>query len=277
MRVGIHLPQAGRAVTTGGIERAARLAEELGFDDVWVSDHLVAPADQPYPAPYLYDPLMALAFAAAVTDRIGIGTSVLVAPQYTSPLAVSNSLASLDHLSGGRLTVGAGIGWSAAEYAALGAPFDHRGSRLDEMVALWRTAWQDDPASHDGMYYPFQNIRVLPKPAHHIPIWLGGTSAAALLRAARIADGYHGIGVAPDAAAELVTGIRSRRPDPTFTVSLRVSWNSRTEDAQIQIDREQYEAAGVQHLLYAPERGDIDVWLAGMEQLAGQLHLAKAR
>ena len=162
MRVGIHLPQAGRAVTTGGIERAARLAEELGFDDIWVSDHLVAPADQPYPAPYLYDPLMALAFAAAVTERIGIATSVLVAPQYTSPLAVSNSLASLDHLSGGRLTVGAGIGWSAAEYAALGAPFDHRGSRLDEMVALWRTAWRDDPASHDGRYYPFKNFACCP-------------------------------------------------------------------------------------------------------------------
>ena len=78
----------------------------------------------------------------------------------------------------------------------------------------------------------------------------------------------------PDGAAELVTGIRARRPDPTFTVSLRVSWDSRTDDAQIQANQEQYEAAGVQHLLYAPERGDIDVWLAGMEQLAGQLHLA---
>ena len=117
MRIGVHLPQFGRAVATGGIQRAAVLAERLGFDDVWVSDHLVVPADQPYPAPFLYDPLMALAFAAAVTERIGIGTSVLVATQYTSPLATANSLASLDHLSGGRLTIGAGIGWSKAEYA----------------------------------------------------------------------------------------------------------------------------------------------------------------
>ena len=121
MRIGIHLPQFGRAISIGGIQRAATQAEALGFDDVWVSDHLVVPADQSYPGPYLYDPLMALAFAGAVTTRVGLGTSVLVATQYPSPLAVANSLASLDYLSGGRLIAGAGIGWSQAEYEALGA------------------------------------------------------------------------------------------------------------------------------------------------------------
>ncbi len=140
---------------------------------------------------------MALAFAAAATNRIGIGTSVLVATQYTSPLAVANMLASLDHLSGGRLTVGAGIGWSRAEYEALGASFDHRGQRLEEILALWQTAWHDDPATHVGDYYPFQQMRILPKPAHEIPVWLGGTSDVALQRALRLAQGYHGIGVEP--------------------------------------------------------------------------------
>ncbi len=274
MRIGVHLPQFGRAVSIGGIQRAAIQAEALGFDDVWVSDHLVIPADQPYPAPYLYDPLMALAFAAAVTSRVGIGTSVLVATQYPSPLAVANSLASLDHLSGGRLTVGAGIGWSRAEYEALGAPFHQRGRRLEEIVALWRTAWHDDPASHDGEFYPFHDMRILPKPVRDIPIWLGGTSEAAMERADRLAEGYHGIGVAPEDAGALVQRIRAKRPDESFTISLRVSWDARTEDDVVQSGLAAYEVAGVQHLLYAAERGDIDAWLDGVERLAGQVGLA---
>lgn len=272
-RIGIHLPQFGRAITPGGIQRAARLAEDLGFDDVWVSDHLVVPADQSYPSPYLYDPLMALAFAAAVTSRIGIGTSVLVATQYPSPLAVGNSLASLDHLSGGRLMVGAGIGWSKAEYVALGAPFSQRGRRLDEILAVWRTAWEDDPATHAGEWYSFRDVRVLPKPAHRIPVWLGGTSEAAMARATRLADGYHGIGVAPEAAGALVSRIRAVRPDEAFTISLRTGWNSDAGDSAVKAALEQYAGAGVQHVLFAPDRGDLDAWLRGMERLATQVGL----
>jgi probable F420-dependent oxidoreductase len=275
VKIGVHLPQFGRALVPGGVARAAVLAEELGFDDVWVSDHLVIPKDQPYPAPHLCDPLVALAFAAATTTRIGIGTSVLVATQYTSPLATANSLASLDHQSGGRLTVGAGIGWSQAEYEALGAPFDHRGDRLEEIVALWRTAWHDDPATHEGKYYPFHDVRVLPQPAHEIPVWLGGTSDAAIERAARLADGYHGIGVAPSDAPALVERLRGLRPEESFTISLRVPWDSRTDDETVRYQLSEYAAAGIQHLHVAPERGDLDAWLGAMEQLARQAELAR--
>jgi probable F420-dependent oxidoreductase len=273
MRIGIHLPQFGKAITTGGIQRAAIQAEALSFDDVWVSDHLVVPADQPYPAPYLYDPLMALAFAAAVTSRVGIGTSVLVAPQYPSPLAVANSLASLDHLSGGRLTVGAGIGWSRGEYEALGASFHQRGRRMEEIIGVWRAAWRDDPASHEGEFYPFHDIRILPKPLREIPIWLGGSSDAAIDRAARLAEGYHGVGVAPEDAKPLVQRIRAKRPEESFIISLRVPWDARTGDDIVQANLAEYETGGVQHLHYAPERGDIDAWLSGVERLAGQVGL----
>jgi len=274
MRIGVHLPQFGRALVPGGVVKAAICAEELGFHDVWVSDHLVIPKDQAYPAPHLYDPLMTLAFAAASTTRVGIGTSVLVATQYTSPLALANSLASLDHLSDGRLTVGAGIGWSKGEYEALGAPFEHRGERLEEIVSLWRTAWQDDPATHEGRFYPFSDIRILPKPAHEIPVWLGGTSDAAIERAIRLADGYHGIGVAPADAPQLVKRIRSSRPEETFTISLRVPWDARADDETVRQQLAQYAAAGIQHLHVAPERGDLDAWLEGMERLARQAGIA---
>jgi probable F420-dependent oxidoreductase len=275
MRFGIHLPQFGKAIATGGIERAAIQAEELGFDDVWVSDHLIVPADQPYPSPYLYDPLMALAFAAAATKRVGIGTSVLVVTQYTSPLALANTLASLDHLSGGRLIVGTGIGWSRAEYEALGAPFDHRGRRLEEILALWQTVWHDDPASHNGDYYPFDNMRILPKPAHEIPVWLGGTSEAALERAIRLGHGYHGISVEPAGGAALVERIRKHQPDENFTISLRVPWDARVDDSEVRASVADYASAGIQHLLFTPERGDLETWLAGMARLARQLDLRR--
>jgi probable F420-dependent oxidoreductase len=274
MRVGIHLPQFGRAAVAGAVDQAAPLAEELGFDDVWVSDHLVVPKDQAYPSPYLYDPLIALTFAAATTSTVGLGTSVLVGPQYTSPLALANSLASLDNMSRGRLTVGIGIGWSPAEYEALHAPFDRRGARLDEIIDLFRTAWRDDPATHDGRFYAFDDVRVLPKPAHDIAIWVGGRSDGAYRRATTRADGFHGVGVGAEEAKALVERLRASRPDDDFTISMRVPWDGNTmEPGEIRDQLEAYEAAGVQHLVIAPERGDADSWLAGMRALALALDL----
>jgi probable F420-dependent oxidoreductase len=275
MRFGVHLPQFGRAAVAGGVEKAAARAEELGFDDVWVSDHLVIPADQAYPSPYLYDPLISLTFAAAATSSVGLGTSVLVGPQYTSPLALANALSTLDNMSRGRLTVGLGIGWSKAEYEALHAPFDHRGARLDEIIDVFRSAWRDDPSSHEGEYYSFQNIRVLPKPAHDVRIWVGGTSDAAYQRAFRRADGYHGIGVKPQDANVVVGRVRAARPEDSFAISLRVSWDPATlKRDEMRAQRDAYEAAGIQHMLVAPERGDHDAWLAGMGTIAAGLGLA---
>ena len=274
MRVGMHLPQFGRAAIAGAVEQAAQLAEELGFDDVWVSDHLVVPKDQSYPSPYLYDPLIALTFAAATTSAVGLGTSVLVGPQYPSPLALANSLASLDNMSRGRLTVGVGIGWSAAEYEALHAPFDHRGARLDEIIDLFRTAWRDDPATHDGRFYSFGDVRVLPKPAHDIAVWVGGRSDGAYIRATTRADGFHGVGVGPEDAKALVERLRASRPDDAFTISLRVPWDGNTmEPDEIRAQFEAYGAVGVQHVVIAPERGYADSWLAGMRTLASVLDL----
>ena len=269
----MHLPQFGRAAIAGAVEQAAPLAEELGFDDVWVSDHLVVPRDQPYPSPYLYDPLIALTFAAATTSAVGLGTSVLVGPQYPSPLALANSLATLDNMSRGRLTVGVGIGWSAAEYEALHAPFDHRGARLDEIIDLFRTAWRDDPATHHGRFYSFSDVRVLPKPAHEIPLWVGGRSDGAFRRATSRADGFHGVGHGPEDAKALVERLRASRPDDAFTISLRVPWDGDMEPDEIRAQFEAYAAAGVQHLMIAPERGYAESWLAGMRTLASVLDL----
>ena len=146
MQIGIHLPQYGRVASSEAVTRAARHAEQLGYAGVWVSDHIVQPAAQDYPSPYLYDPLVTLTWAAAVTEEIGLGTSVLVVPQH-HPLELANQLASLDDLSGGRLTVGVGVGWSAAEFAALDQDFSTRGARIDEALRIWRAVWEQDPAT----------------------------------------------------------------------------------------------------------------------------------
>ena len=269
MKIGIHLPQFGKAIVPGGVQRAAREAEQQGFDDLWVSDHLVNPKEQAYPAPYILDPLQTLAFAAAATERIGIGTSVLVGPQYASPLALANTLASLDAMSDGRLTVGIGIGWSKREYDALGGHFDHRGARLDEMIRMFRTVWENSTADFSGTYYPsFEQIRVLPPPAHRIPIWIGGGAPAAVERALRN-DGYHAMGPSPEEMTTIVQEFRAQRPDDDFVVSIRVSWDVTSKElAEMTDEAAAFREAGVGSLHIAPDRGDIETWLESQEKVA---------
>ncbi len=267
MRLGIHLPQYGRAASPAAIHDVAVRAEQLGLADVWVSDHLVIPADQGYPSPYLYDPLLTLTWAAAATERIGLGTSVLVVPQY-HPLHLANSLASLDRLSGGRVTVAGGVGWSAGEFAALGQDFATRGARMDEALDIMRLVWSTDPATFHGRHYSFDEIRVQPQPAHPIPIWIGGSSPAAHHRAATRGDGFQAISTSPEDLAPIVAALREQRPEDDFVISYRTGWDPQGMDpAQIRDERDAYAAVGVQHVLSAPWRKDTDSWIRSMEML----------
>lgn len=273
MRIGIHLPQYGRVASGPAIVRAARHAEALGFADVWVSDHIVHPATQSYPSPYLYDPLVTLTAAAAVTERVGLGTSVLVLPQHHA-LALANSLASLDALSGGRLTIAAGVGWSEAEYDALGFGFHDRGRRMDEIVRLLRTVWTEDPVSFHGEFHDFDDLRVLPKPAHRIPVWIGGGAEAAFRRGVALGDGFQVIGVTPAEAIAPVARLRRDRPEPEFVVSLRTGWDPLGMDAdRIRREYDEFADAGIGHVVCAPWRNDLDEWLRSMDTLAGLVGL----
>jgi probable F420-dependent oxidoreductase len=268
MQIGIHLPQYGRVASPEAVRRAAQHAEALGFHGVWVSDHIVHPAAQDYPSPYLYDPLVTLTYAAAVTEHVALGTSVLVLPHH-NPLELANALASLDRLSGGRVVVGAGVGWSELEFAALGYDFANRGERTDEIVEVLRACWRDDPTEYHGEHYSFADLRVLPKPAHDIRIWVGGSGAAARRRAITKGDGFQLIGVTPDEAAPVIEALRKERPEPEFTISLRTGWDPQGMETE-RIEREygEYEAAGVQYVVSAPWRSDLDGWLRSMEMLA---------
>lgn len=269
MTYGIHLPQYGRVASGEAVARAARHAEELGFTDVWVSDHVVHPAEQSYPSPFLLDPFATLSWAAAVTERVRLGTSVLVVPQH-NPVWLANHLATLDAMSGGRVVVGAGIGWSAREYEALGETFENRGKRIDEILELLRVAWRDDPATFEGEFYEFRDIRFLPKPAHHIPIWIGGGVEASFRRAVEQGDGFHVVGLKPPDLVPIVARLRRDRPEESFTISARTGWDPQGMDpGLIRDENAAFEAAGVQHMVAAPWQKDLDSWLRSMDLLAG--------
>src|SRR5947208_13143388 len=219
MRLGIHLPHIGQKASAEAIRRAAVQAEEFGFGDVWTSEHIIVPRDAMYPpSPLFYDPVLTLTWAAAYNSRVGLGTSVLVLPM-RHPLPLAKELATLQNLSGGRLILGAGVGWLEAEFEALGGPFHERGRRMDEGIAMMRAVWSEDPVTFEAKYIPavIDNMRMQPKPEKPIPIWIGGTSEPALKRALRH-QGWHGSRATPEQAAPIVARLRSERPHSDFAI-----------------------------------------------------------
>lgn len=268
MQIGIHLPHIGRKAGPASIRRAAEQAEALGFADVWVSEHIIVPKDASYPpSPSFYDPVLTLTWAAAFTNRVKLGTSVLVLPM-RHPLPLAKELATLQNLSQGRLILGAGVGWMEAEFAALGAPFHERGRRMDEGIAMMRAVWTEDPINFPARWIPavVKEMRMQPRPAVPIPIWIGGGSDAALRRAMRL-DGWHGSRVTPEAAPVLVQRLRAGRPDSAFTISLRIRWDSQAQD-RMRSDLAAYARAGVQHVLLEPMERELDAWLQAVEDAA---------
>ena len=273
MRIGIHLPQYGRAAGGDAVRRVAVAAEAMGFADLWVSDHVCHPAAQTYPSPYLLDPLLTLGWGAAVTDEIRLGTSVLVLPLH-EPVWLAKALASLAVMSGERLKVAVGAGWSEGEFAAVGQPFSNRGVRMDEIIDLLRTCWRDDPASFAGEHFQFTDIRVVPQPARPVPIWVGGGSDVAFRRGVEKGDGFHLIGLTPAQARDHVARLRRDRPEESFTISLRTGWDPLGMDADvIRREHDEFAAAGIQHVVSAPWRTSGDDWLRSMELLADLVDL----
>jgi probable F420-dependent oxidoreductase len=264
MKFGIHLPQAGPAATAENIRDAARQAEELGFADVWVSDHVAVPKDAPYPpSAYILEPLVALTWAAAATERIGLGTTVLVIP-LRPPVLLAKMLGSLDVMSGERLIIGAASGWLKAEFDALGVPFAERGARTDETIDLMRKCWTEDPIDAEpGLTgATLVDMRAKPQPARSIPIWIGGHSEPAYRRAGPRGHGWHGGFQPPEKTKEIVARLRRDRPEPEFTISMRTRWDALKDDSdQILREAEQYAEAGIQHIVAEPAQRDRDSWL----------------
>jgi probable F420-dependent oxidoreductase len=205
MDFGCVFPNRGPMATPANLARFAEKAEALGYDTVWFSDHIVIPTEvksfYPYnptgqmpfnPSEPYWEPLTAMSYAAARTSRLRLGTSVLILP-YRNPVVTAKMLATLDVLSNGRVTLGAGVGWMEEEFKALGLDtYPRRGAYADECIRIFRELWTKDEPSFQGEFHRFADIRCEPRPVQPggIPIWIGGHTPQAIRRAARLGDGW---------------------------------------------------------------------------------------
>jgi probable F420-dependent oxidoreductase len=193
MKFGVNLLNYGPKASPDSLCQWAMLTEALGYHFLMTSDHLAITPDVQarYPAPF-YEPFTILAWLAGQTRRIEIGSTVVILP-YRNPLEIARMAAIIDQLSGGRLLFGVGVGWAQQEYAALGVPFHRRGALTNEYLAALKTFWTTDVASFQGRYVTFTEVYTAPRPKRtpHPPIWVGGSSDAALRRAIRYGDAWH--------------------------------------------------------------------------------------
>jgi probable F420-dependent oxidoreductase len=210
MRFGFYLPTRGQTATPEALETLVARGEALGFSSVVIADHIVFPVTIRSKYPYTVsgafpgqgdqlEQLSLMAFIAGKTRALRLISSVMILP-HRNPVVTAKMLATIDVLSGGRVTVGVGVGWMREEFEALGAPdFDRRGAASDEYIRIFKTLWTQDPASFQGEFYRFASIRCLPHPVQkpHPPIWIGGHSKAALRRVARLGAGWHPVGANP--------------------------------------------------------------------------------
>jgi probable F420-dependent oxidoreductase len=203
MRIGAKLPNFGPWPAQLGVGEMARRLEAAGFDSIWVSDHVVIPARPrsryPFsatgrasssPATPWYDAVVSLTQVALATSRAEVGIGVLVLPM-REPVTLAKQLATIDAVSGGRVALGAGAGWLAEEMEVLGVPFAERGRRMNEALAILRAVWTGAPEPYSGRHFQLpEGLGTLPRPAHEIPVLIGGMSEAALSRARTAGDGW---------------------------------------------------------------------------------------
>lgn len=215
--LGAKLPHTG-AVDPVSIPARARAMEEAGFDSLWVSDHVVMPLEigSHYPfaqdgkatwkgdVPYV-EALVAMTAAAAATERVRIGSAVLVLPM-RNPVLLAKQVASIDVLSGGRIELGVGAGWLREEFDALDASFEDRGKRTEEWLAILRDCWTGYPAAREGLYPLADGLVQLPTPAHAVPLLVGGHTKAAFRRAGSLGDGWLAQQAVPEIDVEHLAG-----------------------------------------------------------------------
>jgi probable F420-dependent oxidoreductase len=305
MDFGLHLPASSAGVKPEDLVRFARQAEALGFYCLTIADHVIVPKDISVPYPYTVDgkypgtgyhleTLSTMGFLAGATQRIRFATSVMILP-YRNPVVTAKMLASLDVLSGGRVIVGAGVGWMKEEFENIRTePFSERGKVTDEYIAAFRELWTSENPSFDGKYCRFSDIVFLPKPVQKptIPIWIGGHSKQAIRRAARLGDGWHPIGGVPtiplepqDVAADMSMlreyAERAGRDAKKIRVALKGSLFDREKQItpgkrrrfigsaeEVASDIRDYSAVGVDTMIFDVRRPTIAETLERMEWMA---------
>ena len=280
MKFGVTIPNNWGVADPHEVLALGPVAETLGYDSVWVMDHLFNAGyirerleDRPY-----YHPLATLSYLAATTSRVSLATSVLVLP-YHNPVELAKYAATLDQMSGGRVILGVGAGAMAEEFEALGIPMRQRGSLTNESIAIMKELWTNHSPSYRSRRWEFSDLRFSPKPIQtpHIPLWIGGSSPKALRRAATVGDGWHPTGLSPEdfalARREVIEMATAAGRDPGgIVMSARVeievdrgpSRDRAVSRARIPGDDpglirtgiEAYRDAGVEHFVLALNSGD---------------------
>lgn len=193
MKIGINVPNFGPGANPRTLQRWVQFAGDAGYHLIMISDHVAITPDVriEFPAPF-YDPFISLSWLASFTSEVEIGTSATIIP-YRHPLLTARMAANLDQLSGGRFILGVGAGWAEQEFGALGVPFDRRGAITDEYLDAIKTCWANDVASYRGRFVAFTDVSTGPRAVRPQgpPIWVGGSSEAALRRAVRYGDAWH--------------------------------------------------------------------------------------
>ena len=231
MKFGIGFATSGKFSDPGLLAHLAATAERCGFESLWSVEHVAVPVKHlPYPGSKdgsmpggddvaIPDPLIPLAYVAAVTKTIKLATGILILPQ-RHPIYTAKEVATVDVLSGGRVILGIGSGWMKEEFEALGIDFHHRGAMTDEAIQALRALWKDGPASFEGKHFKFGPLHSNPKPVRRdVPIHVGGHSTAAARRAGRYGDGFFPTVMNPEKLKELFATVRSeaqkagRNPD----------------------------------------------------------------
>ena len=229
MKYGIAVPNFGKFAVKEYITELSLTAEELGFDSLWVSDHLVIPRDHKGFGNVFYDPVVTLSYLASITYKIKLGTSVIVLP-YRNPVVFAKEISTLDVLSEGRVILGIGAGWLKEEFQALGVKHEERGEMTDEYLEILKELFTKEHPEFSGKYHNFADIDFYPKPVQkpYLPIWVGGSSKAALSRAVKYGSGWHAVGSTPAEIMERSEELNSlfselNKSKNDFVVSVRES------------------------------------------------------
>ena len=295
MKIGIQVPNFGDNVASrDGLLRVTKASEDMGFDSVWVVDHTILPKPDDvygYGKTY-YQPFVSLGFIAGITNTIKIGTSILVVPNH-NPIILAKAISTADQLCDGRLICGIGLGAFQTEFEYLGIPFNQRGSRTDESLRIMYELWDSEDPHFKGRYWSFENLYFLPKPIQRPrpPIWVAGSSDAAIRRSVVLGDGWHPSFVPPETIKEGVDKIRkvaanenrnineitiSTRAFTKFTAASQGDSSNLIGTADEMIARiADLQAVGVSHIVIdlfigVPdnEKVTVDDMLGTMEQLA---------
>jgi probable F420-dependent oxidoreductase len=260
--------------------RVARRAEELGYESVWTGEHVVLPAPQAPPSPVppetpFLDPAISLAFIAARTSTIKLGTGIIILPQ-RNPCVLAKELASVDVVSGGRLIFGLGVGYLKAEFDALGIPFTRKGPRTDDYLQAMLALWTQENPQHSGEFASFEGIQALPQPLQkpHPPVVVGGHSPHGLRRAVASGNGWYGFAMTPEQTAESLEGIEEAKQQVERPSSLGDLEITITPSGAVDADVvKRYENLGVDRLVFLTFAADGDGTVGVIEETAKAIGL----